>query len=174
MGRSTAGSFPYVCHIIPKMQQTSGEPQPPVRGATRRNQPVVHASARGSENVVFTGGLDSPGKAPRVRSTSRRASTASPTRCFTHRVCTRNRRRRRRTRQWGQYTIDFAELEPGGSYTLTLPSLGSLVQTWTVVLENEAVRYDRDQELINVDGDRLDALGIAITISLARPAWLWC
>jgi hypothetical protein len=62
------------------------------------------------------------------------------------------------------YTIDFADLEPSGSYTPILPSLGSLVQTWTLALENGAVRYDHDQQLFNVDGDRLDALGIEITL----------
>lgn len=62
------------------------------------------------------------------------------------------------------YTIDFADLEPGGSYTPILPSLGSLVQTWTLALENGAVRYDHDQQRFKVDGDRLDALGIPITL----------
>jgi hypothetical protein len=31
-------------------------------------------------------------------------------------------------------------------------------------LENGAVGYDRDQQRFNVDGDRLDALGIPITL----------
>lgn len=61
-------------------------------------------------------------------------------------------------------TVDFADYDLDDTWIPDLPSLGALVQAWTSALETRAVWYDHDQQLFNVYGDRLDALGIPIAL----------
>lgn len=57
------------------------------------------------------------------------------------------------------YRIDWHTDDPR-EYEPTLPSLGALVATWTRALDNRAMWYDRDQQVMTGDGELLDAHGI--------------
>ena len=61
------------------------------------------------------------------------------------------------------YAVDFPDLGPDVSPTPDLPSLGALIQTWVRALEERAIWYDPDEQLFQIDMERLDALGIFTT-----------
>ena len=68
------------------------------------------------------------------------------------------------------YAVDFPDLGADVSPTPDLPSLGALIQTWTLALKERAIWYDHDEQLFNIDMGRLDALGIFTTFALERKS----